>query len=34
VSEIGQHRYTPGKICETLIHDYMAAVQPKKVAAE
>jgi branched-chain amino acid aminotransferase len=34
VSEIAQHRYTPGKICEALINDYMAAVQPKKIAAE
>jgi branched-chain amino acid aminotransferase len=34
VSEIAQHRYTPGKICETLIKDYTAAVQPKKQAAE
>ena len=34
VSEIGQHKYTPGKICETLINDYAAHVQPKKVAAE
>ena len=34
VAEIGEFRYTPGKICETLINDYTAAVQPKKVAAE
>jgi branched-chain amino acid aminotransferase len=34
ISEIGEHKYTPGKICETLINDYSAAVQPKKVAAE
>ena len=34
VSEIAQHTYTPGTICETLINDYMAAVQPKKIAAE
>jgi branched-chain amino acid aminotransferase len=34
VSEIAQHAYTPGTICETLINDYMAAVQPKKIAAE
>src|SRR5215510_12833454 len=31
VSEIAEHKYTPGKISETLIHDYSAAVQPKKV---
>jgi branched-chain amino acid aminotransferase len=34
VAEIGPHRYKPGKICETLINDYTAAVQPKKEAAE
>jgi branched-chain amino acid aminotransferase len=34
VAEIGEHRYKPGKICETLINDYTAAVQPKKQAAE
>ena len=34
VSEIGPHKYTPGKISETLLNDYMAAVQPKKAAAE
>ncbi|MFZ1102276.1 MAG: branched-chain amino acid aminotransferase [Hyphomicrobiaceae bacterium] len=34
VSAIAQHRYTPGKICETLINDYIAAVQPRKQAAE
>ncbi len=34
VAEIGPHKYTPGKISETLINDYTAAVQPKKVAAE
>jgi branched-chain amino acid aminotransferase len=34
VAEIARHRYTPGKICETLINDYTAAVQPKKQAAE
>jgi branched-chain amino acid aminotransferase len=34
VSEIGEHKYQPGKICETLINDYTAHVQPKKVAAE
>jgi branched-chain amino acid aminotransferase len=33
VSEIAQHRYKPGKICETLINDYTVAVQPKKQAA-
>jgi branched-chain amino acid aminotransferase len=34
VSEIGPNTYKPGKISETLINDYTAAVQPKKVAAE
>jgi branched-chain amino acid aminotransferase len=35
VSEIGDHRYKPGKITETLLHDYMDVVKPKKrVAAE
>ena len=34
VAEIGEHKYKPGKICETLINDYTAAVQPKKQAAE
>ncbi|MFV0369288.1 MAG: branched-chain amino acid aminotransferase [Hyphomicrobiaceae bacterium] len=33
VSEIGEARYTPGKICETLLNDYMALVQPKSKAA-
>ena len=34
VSAIGEHSYRPGKICETLITDYGAAVQPRKLAAE
>ncbi len=34
VAEIAEHKYKPGKICETLINDYTAAVQPKKHAAE
>jgi branched-chain amino acid aminotransferase len=34
VAEIAEHKYKPGKICETLIHDYTAAVQPRKQAAE
>ena len=29
VREIGEHNYQPGRICETLLNDYMAAVQPK-----
>ncbi len=32
VSEIGPHRYQPGPITETLLEDYMAAVQPKAPA--
>jgi branched-chain amino acid aminotransferase len=34
VREIGEHHYQPGRISETLLGDYMAAVQPKKTAAE
>ena len=34
VSAIGEHSYRPGKICETLITDYGAAVQPRRLAAE
>jgi branched-chain amino acid aminotransferase len=34
VAEIGGHVFKPGKISETLINDYTAAVQPTKVAAE
>ncbi len=34
VAEIAEHRYKPGKICETLINDYTAAVTPKATAAE
>lgn len=35
VSEIGDFRYTPGTISETLLKDYMELVQPsKRVAAE
>ena len=34
VSQIEAHHYTPGTISETLLNDYMAAVQPKKAAAE
>jgi branched-chain amino acid aminotransferase len=30
VSEIGNHRFTPGKLSETLMKDYMDEVQPKK----
>ncbi|MBL8564145.1 MAG: branched-chain amino acid aminotransferase [Hyphomicrobiaceae bacterium] len=33
VSEIGEFRYTPGAICQTLMNDYMALVQPKSRAA-
>jgi branched-chain amino acid aminotransferase len=33
VSEIGEHRYKPGKITETLLNDYMELVKPKKRAA-
>ncbi len=33
VSEIGEFRYTPGAICQTLMSDYMTLVQPKSRAA-
>ena len=33
VAEIAQYKYKPGRICETLINDYSAAVQPKRQAA-
>jgi branched-chain amino acid aminotransferase len=34
VSAIGEHRYKPGQITETLLNDYMAVVQPARKAAE
>ncbi len=34
VSEIGDFRFKPGQITETLLNDYMTLVQPKKAAAE
>jgi len=34
VSQIGEHTYKPAKVCETLLNDYMAAVQPQRKAAE
>jgi branched-chain amino acid aminotransferase len=34
VASIAEHTYKPGKISETLIRDYGAAVQPRKIAAE
>ncbi len=34
VSEIGEHRFVPGTICETLMDDYAAAVLPEHVRAE
>ena len=34
VREIGEHQYQPGRISETLLNDYMAAVQPQRSAAE
>jgi branched-chain amino acid aminotransferase len=33
VREIGPYQFKPGEICETLLADYMAEVQPKKKAA-
>ena len=34
VSEIGPYRFEPGEITRTLVDDYMAEVQPKRMAAE
>ena len=34
VAEIGQYRFTVGDIATNLMHDYMAEVTPKRVAAE
>ena len=33
VREIGPNSYTPGRLCELLLNDYMAEVQPKSRAA-
>lgn len=33
VREIGPHQFQPGRMCEMLLNDYMAEVQPKKRAA-
>ena len=33
IAEIGEYTFTPGEVCETLLRDYMAEVQPKKAAA-
>ena len=34
VAEIGPYRFTPGTITRQLVEDYMAEVQPKRLAAE
>lgn len=34
VSEVGPYRFTPGDITRTLVQDYTAEVQPKRMAAE
>jgi branched-chain amino acid aminotransferase len=34
VREIGPYHYQPGRICETLLSDYLATVQPATKAAE
>jgi branched-chain amino acid aminotransferase len=34
ISEIGEFRFKPGKISETLLNDYMTTVQPARKAAE
>jgi branched-chain amino acid aminotransferase len=33
VREIGPYQYQPGRVCETLLNDYMAEVQPNSRAA-
>lgn len=33
VREIGDFKFTPGEVCQTLVDAYMAEVQPKKAAA-
>jgi branched-chain amino acid aminotransferase len=33
VREIGNYNFQPGRMCETLLNDYMAEVQPKSQAA-
>jgi branched-chain amino acid aminotransferase len=34
VSEVGEYRFKPGRVCSMLIDAYSAAVTPKRVAAE
>ncbi|MGI9480324.1 MAG: branched-chain amino acid aminotransferase [Hyphomicrobiaceae bacterium] len=34
IKSIGDIAFTPGVVCETLLNDYMAVVQPKQAAAE
>ncbi|MGF1650736.1 MAG: branched-chain amino acid aminotransferase [Hyphomicrobiaceae bacterium] len=34
IASIGDVVFTPGTVCETLIHDYTAAVQPKRAGAQ
>ena len=34
VSEVGEYRFTPGTVCQTLIEAYSAEVMPKQAAAE
>lgn len=34
VSEIGPHKFSVGEIAVNMVNDYMAAVQPKRAAAE
>jgi len=34
VGEIGPYKFKPGKVCQTLIADFEAAVKPKAQAAE
>lgn len=33
IKEIGEYKFQPGEVCETLLRDYMAEVQPNKAVA-
>ena len=33
IKEVGEYMFQPGKVTENLLRDYMAEVQPKKVAS-
>ena len=34
LSEVGEYRFKPGRVCKMLIDAYSAEVMPKRVAAE